>query len=630
MEFNSDDSNLHKSSNDDTLTRSYSPNIMRRKSSESAMNGYVKELSPNLMGRQSSESAMNGYIKELSPNLMRRKSSESAMNGYIKELQIPISNEINNRSSSCESMRNHNSANVNHIKAKSDYGACKKLPSSGTRNTARLSTLGLAVGESLKHKKAEGAIQYLEQSVDEDYPKTIIHIKKDEQIDANVSDDRVWFKKFSKKQLLTLLSLCLVDFTSSMCMSIMAPFFPMEANAKGMDEAVIGFVFSNYALVMFLTSPLFGRTLPYFGAQFLFFSGLFLAAGCTVLFGVLDRMSGVMFTAFCFVVRSLEALGAAAFNTAACTIVAQIFPDNVSTVFGLLETFVGLGMTLGPAVGGLLYSTGGFGLPFYILGAFMLFMIPINMWLLPHEQTPINVSSSTSIFHLIKLPSVFIMMSVTVVQASAWSFLDPYLQPHLNDNFALSSQDVGLVFLMLSATYGIFCPVFGWVADRWGHTSIMMVMGMIITSASLLLIGPTDFLPFLPNDLWLNMVALILLGIATPLAEIPTFESMIDNAIDFGFEDNIGTYSLVSGLWSAAFSFGEFVGPSLGGVLVKGFTFTGASTGLAGLILIPAIMLIIYETVLKCSSKTREKLPVNSEKVLTASTEVTPLLKSLT
>lgn len=42
-------------------------------------------------------------------------------------------------------------------------------------------------------------------------------------------------------------------------MSILAPFFPNEAAEKGMSDTMVGFVFSFYALVMFLTSPIFGK-----------------------------------------------------------------------------------------------------------------------------------------------------------------------------------------------------------------------------------------------------------------------------------------------------------------------------------------------------------------------------------
>lgn len=439
----------------------------------------------------------------------------------------------------------------------------------------------------------------------------------------------VWYKRYSRRQLLTLISLCLVDFTCFLGMSIMAPFFPMEAEAKNMDEATIGFVFSTYALVMFLTSPIFGRILPRVGANFLFLSGLFLAGGCTVLFGVLDEIDGEMFSVMCFVIRSFEALGAAAYNTASCTIVAEMFPDNIGAVFGILETFVGLGMTVGPALGAALYALQGYKLPFLLLGGFMILMVPLNMVLLPAQISGVQVKSG-SIIQLLKLPTVVIMCVVVVVQASAWSFLDPFLEPQLRGNFSLSTETVGLVFLMMSATYGIFCPVWGWVADRWEHTSIMMFCGMILSSIALLLLGPTELLPFIDNYLWLNMLSLILLGVAMALAIIPTFQSMMDYAIDAGFEDGISTYSVVSGLWAASYSLGDFVGPSLGGVLVKASDFPTAATGVAGIIIVGAVILILYETIL-CW---RQRLADNSTKLpektkLENDSETTPLLKAV-
>lgn len=93
-------------------------------------------------------------------------------------------------------------------------------------------------------------------------------------------------KTFTKTQKLTLASLALADFIGFCSMSIMAPFFPREATEKGLSETMSGFVFSFYALVVFLTSPIFGKILPALGPKFLFLSGMFVAGGCNLLFGL--------------------------------------------------------------------------------------------------------------------------------------------------------------------------------------------------------------------------------------------------------------------------------------------------------------------------------------------------------
>ena len=66
--------------------------------------------------------------------------------------------------------------------------------------------------------------------------------------------------------------------------------------------------------------------------------------------------------------------------TASYTYIIQLFPDNVGLAFGITETCIGVGMSIGPAVGGLLYSIGGYGLPFYVLGAFVLLNLPISWY----------------------------------------------------------------------------------------------------------------------------------------------------------------------------------------------------------------------------------------------------------
>jgi MFS family permease len=69
-----------------------------------------------------------------------------------------------------------------------------------------------------------------------------------------------------------------------------------------------------------------------------------------------SSVSSNMFVIYCFVLRIFLALGCTASATASFAVTARVYPDNVATVFGLLETASGLGMMVGPALGGLLYQ----------------------------------------------------------------------------------------------------------------------------------------------------------------------------------------------------------------------------------------------------------------------------------
>ena len=137
-----------------------------------------------------------------------------------------------------------------------------------------------------------------------------------------------------KDQHLILICLAMISFTSMLAMAIIAPFFPKEAAMKGMPESVNGMVFSVYALVLMLFSPLMSVVIPMVGTKLTLIMGVFVAAVANILFGLLDQVHDLrLFTFYCFLVRIFEAIGATAFSTATYTILMEEFPKNIGTAF---------------------------------------------------------------------------------------------------------------------------------------------------------------------------------------------------------------------------------------------------------------------------------------------------------
>lgn len=401
-------------------------------------------------------------------------------------------------------------------------------------------------------------------------------------------------KHFTRAQWISLVALGMVDFVGFCSMSIMAPFFPKEAALKDMSVSYAGFVFSFYALVMFLSAPVFGKIMSTAGTKFIFVSGVFVTGTCNILFGLLPQIrSNAEFAVYCFLVRGMEALGASAFSTASFVYVIHLFPDNVGAVLGILETFVGLGMSIGPALGGFLYAYGGFAFPFYILGVLMILLVPVYLHVLPSVQGSPNHHQSSSLFRLLKIPSVLLIAITVVIASNVWAFLDPTLEPHLRD-LHLSSKEMGFVFLLFSALYGVFSPFWGHIADKIDNHWSMMVSGLLLTTVGLIFLGPSSFLPYHENVLWLNLVSLSIIGVAVSLTLMPTFKGLLQCAIDNGFKDSISTYSIVAGLWSCAYSLGDMLGPSIGGVLLEQFNFPICATSMAVMSFTTAIVCLVY------------------------------------
>jgi MFS family permease len=62
--------------------------------------------------------------------------------------------------------------------------------------------------------------------------------------------------------------------------------------------------------------------------------------------------------------------------------VQAFFPSYCSDQ-GSLEMFTGLGLILGPPLGGWLYQAYGYELPFLVLGCILLLMVPFNIIVMP-------------------------------------------------------------------------------------------------------------------------------------------------------------------------------------------------------------------------------------------------------
>merc|ERR1711893_505272 len=126
----------------------------------------------------------------------------------------------------------------------------------------------------------------------------------------------------------------------------------------------------------------------------------------SILFGLLDRIeNGKTFLALSFTLRIIEACGNSGFLTGSFSMIAKEFPDNVAAMFAILETFFGIGMIMGPTVGGALYQAGGFTLPFAALGGVLVCATIFCFFILPntHEDRRSD-SEKPSVIQALKVP----------------------------------------------------------------------------------------------------------------------------------------------------------------------------------------------------------------------------------
>ncbi|XP_030830751.1 MFS-type transporter SLC18B1 isoform X2 [Strongylocentrotus purpuratus] len=429
--------------------------------------------------------------------------------------------------------------------------------------------------------------------------------QRDERSKSASEEDEVLKEpsKLTKSQVLIFISLAVSIFLDQASFSVLAPFFPREAKEKGVSGLQIGFIFGAFALVNVIFSPIFGKFLPRLGAKFTFVSGVWIVAGCNILFGFCDEIKSTStFVIFCYVTRCTAAVGTAAGVTATYTIAAQTFPDHVAQTVGLMETFGGLGYMVGPVIGGFLYEVGG------------------------------NDGTKTgSITKFLSIPSVWPVGLSIFVGSASFGFLDPTLSLHVAQ-FTESAMVVGLLFLLSGGCYALSSPLWGWMAEKLNISRLMIIIGTIMSGGAFLLMGPSPLLN-LPNELWIICVSLALCGIFLSASVICSFNDYLISASNHGFPDDMSTQAVVSGIFTSLLALGNFVGPSLGGLVVHLYSFDWSVTVIGGIQVVVAIIVALFTLSEFCCQNRRRPTPlptrvmasVNEEDLVQDSME--PLLK---
>ena len=120
----------------------------------------------------------------------------------------------------------------------------------------------------------------------------------------------------SWRSLLTVSSLACLNVCWGFMASIMAPFLPVEAEAKGASPSQFGPIFGIIHLALFVISPLMGKVINRVGLGNVFNMGLLLISISSLCFGLLTFFkSSSLFLALAYALRIIEGIGGSALWT---------------------------------------------------------------------------------------------------------------------------------------------------------------------------------------------------------------------------------------------------------------------------------------------------------------------------
>ncbi|MEN3006993.1 MAG: MFS transporter [Candidatus Methanosuratincola petrocarbonis] len=324
---------------------------------------------------------------------------------------------------------------------------------------------------------------------------------------------------------------------------VVVPLIPRYALTVSASPFLIGLAVSAISITAIFLRPISGFLSDTWARSRLMVLGLVFGSGAYLILFLSSDIYQIMLG------RLLEGAGVALFVPSSMASAVDQAPDGkVGETLGWRSLMIGLGFTVGPALGGFLAEAFGYTTTFGITSILILLLLPLVLYREPRRE---KGSLSLSIKGLSEKHFVVAFLSL-VVYAIAWMGLLTFLSAYLKI-IGYGDLQIGL-FVSIQAVSSLALRIFaGRAADK--NPALMTYVGLLLISFAFLLIAMNQE----PLRLYIDAVIFGLgIGIFVPGSQTLALAHA-----------HAGSRGFLSSIYTMGMDIGNMVGPLVFGAVIQ-------------------------------------------------------------
>ncbi|XP_042147681.1 MFS-type transporter SLC18B1 isoform X3 [Ixodes scapularis] len=370
------------------------------------------------------------------------------------------------------------------------------------------------------------------------------------------------------------------------------PFYPALATARGLATWESGFVFSAMKIGMFMGSVSMNKMISCFSPTRTYLIGQCLTLLYCGLFGTLNWIPAKVFFWLSILAMLIGGFSMIIQNITMYAAATLLYSTKKGNFIAIMEAIFGVGLMVGPIVGGALIGLWAFPLPFFVVGILQILPFPFiaRNGVTPKERLAVPPTAHDAQapkqnleLRRLLLNPIFLANMVTLMLA--WviiGFNDPTLAPH-TEQFNLNSMELGAVFMVPAISYAIGSLTAGLFCHLEMET-FFAFCGQLMTVIAYLIIGPAPFFDTEPS-LFSVCASIVLIGLGTAGQFICSFSNVLKYTMEQGYSDDVQTTGFVSSTVFGFLVIGGLISPPVGGYMVDTFGYRKGSMFMFALLL---------------------------------------------